>query len=87
MINSFQDPECDSSVLAEPILNNAALLRDDKATRHVDRIEKAAVACMPRSSGKPVFDVFLNKVVAYEMPQHFIDIHSQRRIYKNIRLL
>lgn len=33
-----------------------------------------------RQLGKPVFDVFINKVVAYEMPRHFIDIHSQRRI-------
>lgn len=80
LIASFQEPVCDSSVLAEPLLNNGALLRDDRAKRHVENLARAAAARTPRSAGKPVFDVFLNKVVAYEMPRHFIDIHSQRRI-------
>lgn len=80
LIHSFEQPQCDSSVLAEPILNNGALLNDDRAKRHVDNVARAAAARMPRSAGKPVFDVFLNKVVAYEMPRHFLDIHSQRRI-------
>lgn len=58
LISSFQDHVCDSPVLAKPILNNGLLLNDDRAKRHVEQISRAAVARMPRSTGKPVFDVF-----------------------------
>lgn len=79
LTNSFQDQPCDSPVLAEP-LNIATMLNDERAKRHVENISRAALSRMPHLSGRPVFDVFLNKVVAHEMPNHFIDIHSQRRI-------
>lgn len=40
----------------------------------------ATAARLPRSGGKPTFDIFLNKPVAYEMPRHFLSTHSQRRV-------
>lgn len=79
LINSFQESHCNVSLIAEPSLNNGDILGDDRANRHVEHITKAATARMPRSNGKPIFDGFLNKVVAYEMPRHFLDTHSPRR--------
>lgn len=80
LINNFSDPYCAPPMLTDPLLSNVDLLNDENTKRHVDNISKAAAARLPRSSGKPTYDIFLNKVVAYEMPWHFLGTHSQRRI-------
>lgn len=80
LVNNFTDLPCNTSLLADPLLNNIDILNDENTRRHVDRMSRAAAARLPRSAGKPVYDTYLNKMVAYEMPRHFVGIHSQRRI-------
>lgn len=61
------------------MLSNDKILNDDNTKRHADRVH-AVVARPPPSGGKPIFDIFLNKQVGYEMPRHFLSTHSQHRI-------
>lgn len=80
LINKFREPTCNSSLMAEPVLDNVSLLHDDNVKHHVDNMARAAAARLPRSAGKTTYDVFLNKTVAYDMPRHYLSAHSQRRV-------
>lgn len=62
------------------MVNNVALLNDDKTKPHVDQVTRSSMARMRRAAGKPIYDVSINRMVGYEMPRHFLGIHSQRRI-------
>lgn len=80
LLNKVPEPPCTASLLADPLVTNASLLNDVNTQRHVEHVARATAARMPRSSGKPTYDVYINKLVGYEMPRHFVGLHSQRRI-------
>lgn len=81
LITNLPEPNCTASLLADPILPNAVLLNDEKAKKQADILARPlADTGFPRTGGKTTFDTYLNKPVAYEMPRHFVGLHSQRRI-------
>lgn len=64
----------------EPILANATFLNCKITKSHAEKMAQATAARFPRAEGKPVYDIYLNRQVAYYMPRHFLNPHSQRRI-------
>lgn len=80
LTNKELQPPGDTSLLAGPLFTNVDILNSEETKRHVDHVTRSTAARQPRSAGKPTYDVYLNKVVGYEMPRHFIGAHSQRRV-------
>lgn len=80
LINKFTETSCSTSLLGDPMIKNCDILNDEDTKQHVADMDRAAAARLPRSTSKPVYDIYLNKPVAYEMPRHFLGPPSQCRI-------